>query len=78
MNYIKYKGPGEHSVRELEKIISQREAEIHEFNSCSKGIVIELNDNELKIITLTELHEMQNEAIKFDGFEAWTVRGRLI
>lgn len=28
-NYIRYKGKGEHSVRELEEIIEQREQEIH-------------------------------------------------
>lgn len=28
-NYIQYKGKGEHSVRELEEIIEQREEELH-------------------------------------------------
>jgi hypothetical protein len=28
-NYIQYKGKGEHSVHELEKIIEQREEELH-------------------------------------------------
>jgi hypothetical protein len=28
-NYIQYKGKGEHSVNELEKIIEQREEELH-------------------------------------------------
>jgi uncharacterized Zn finger protein (UPF0148 family) len=40
--------------------------------------VIELSDNELKIVTHYELMEMKNDAMKFDGFEGWVVRGKLI
>lgn len=78
MNYINYKGKGEHSVRELELIIEQREEELHQIKSSSKDVVIELSDNEIKIVSLQELHNMQKEALKYDGFEGWVVRGRLI
>ena len=33
MKYIRYKGKGEHSVNELEKIIEQREFELHVFKT---------------------------------------------
>lgn len=42
-NYIQYKGKGEHSVNELEKIIEQREEELHliksgQINTKNSGI----------------------------------------
>ena len=33
MKYIRYKGKGEHSINELEKIIEQREFELHLFKT---------------------------------------------
>jgi hypothetical protein len=42
------------------------------------GTIIELSDNELKIVSDKELKEMQESAIEFDGFEAWIVKGKLI
>ena len=36
MEYIRYKGKGEHSVNELEKIIEQREEEIYQLKLQSK------------------------------------------
>ena len=33
MKYIIYKGKGEHSINELEKIIEQREFELHLFKT---------------------------------------------
>lgn len=35
-NFIRYKGKGEHSVNELEKIIEQREEELHFIRSKSQ------------------------------------------
>jgi len=44
----------------------------------SDKIVIEFSDNELLIVTKEELQKMQESAIEFDGFESWTVKGRLV
>ena len=46
--------------------------------SSSDLIVVELSDDELKIITIAELEQWKQSAIDFDGFEGWIVRGRLI
>jgi hypothetical protein len=46
--------------------------------SSSDLIVVELSDDELKIITIAELKQWKQSAIEFDGFEGWIVRGRLI
>jgi hypothetical protein len=40
--------------------------------------VIELSDEELKIVTAEELAEMEKSAMEFDGFLGFTVRGRLV
>jgi len=40
--------------------------------------VIELSDEELKIVTKKELDEMYSDAIKFDGFFGFSVKGRLV
>ena len=46
--------------------------------SSSDLIVVELADEEIKIITRQELEQWQQSAIEFDGFEVWIVRGRLV
>ena len=46
--------------------------------SSSDLIVVELSDEEIKIITEKELNEWRKSAIEFDGFEGWIVRGRLV
>ena len=46
--------------------------------SSSDFIVVELSDEEIKIITEKELNEWRKSAIEFDGFEGWIVRGRLV
>ena len=46
--------------------------------SSSDFIVVELSDDEIKIISEQELKEWQQSAIEFDGFEGWIVRGRLV
>lgn len=46
---------------------------------CSSDlIVIELSDEELKIVTRQELEQMEKDAMDFDGFEGWLVRGLLV
>lgn len=40
-------------------------------------LVVELADEELKIITVEELEKWKKSAIEFDGFYAWVVRGKL-
>jgi len=44
----------------------------------SDKIVIELSDEELKIVTRSELEQMQNDALEFDGIENWIVKGMLV
>ena len=51
---------------------------ISRVGNSSDLIVVELSDNEIKIINEQELKEWQKIAIEFDGFEAWTVKGRLV
>ena len=51
---------------------------LHNVVSSSDLIVVELSDDEIKIITEKELNEWRKSAIEFDGFEGWIVRGRLV
>ena len=51
---------------------------LHNVVSSSDLIVVELADEEIKIITRQELEEWQKSAIEFDGFEGWIVRGKLV
>ena len=44
----------------------------------SQEYVIELSDEELKIVTAEELADMEKSAMEFDGFLGFTVRGRLV
>lgn len=44
-NYIQYKGKGEHSVHELEKIIEQREQELHLIKSGQRKTAMEWWNN---------------------------------
>ncbi len=44
----------------------------------SDKIVIELSDEELKIVTRSELEQMQKNALEFDGIENWIVKGMLV
>lgn len=46
--------------------------------SSSDLIVVELSDNEIKLITEKELKQWKADALEFDGFEGWLVRGRLV
>lgn len=46
--------------------------------SSSDEVVVELSDNELKIIRYPELEQWQKDALEFDGFEGWIVKGRLV
>jgi len=39
-------------------------------------MVIELSDEEMQIVSKDELIQMEKEAMEFDGFEGWTVRGK--
>ena len=40
--------------------------------------VVELSDNEIKILSESELVKWKKVALEFDGFEGWIVRGKLI
>lgn len=39
-------------------------------------MVIELSDEEMQIVSADELIQMEKEAMEFDGFEGWIVRGK--
>lgn len=39
-------------------------------------MVIELSDEEMQIVSTEELIQMEKEAMEFDGFEGWIVRGK--
>jgi len=41
-------------------------------------ILIELSDNELRLVTEEELEEMERSCAEFDGFEDWVVKGTLV
>ena len=51
---------------------------LHNVVSSSDLYVVELSDEEIKIITENELNEWRKSAIEFDGFEGWIVRGQLV
>ena len=56
---------------------------VKKFALCSVGssndlIVVELSDEEIKIITRQELEKWKKDAMEFDGFEGWIVRGILV
>ena len=40
--------------------------------------VVELSDDEIKIVSESELQQWKKEALEFDGFEGWIVRGKLL
>jgi hypothetical protein len=71
--YLKY---NEYYVEWLETKIEQ--LMLGGVGNSSDLIVVELSDDEIKIISEQELKEWQQSAIKFDGFEGWIVRGRLV
>lgn len=51
---------------------------LYDVGCSSDLIVIELSDEELKIVTRQELEQMQKDAMEFDGFEGWIVKGILV
>ena len=42
-----------------------------------KNILIELGDEELKLVSQKELDEIIKSDEEFDGFHGWTLKGRL-
>ena len=66
-------------IEEIETYLKKREAAINFTQSCTElpnKMVIELSDEEMKIVSTEELIQMETEAIEFDGFEGWIVRGK--
>jgi hypothetical protein len=57
---------------------TEQQLRLHGVLSSSDKIVIELSDKELQIVTRQELSKMQDDAMEFDGFEGWIVRGKLV
>ncbi len=41
-------------------------------------VVVELSDDEIKIISEKELEQWQKDAMEYDGFDGWIVKGKLI
>lgn len=50
------------------------------YNYCCTELpnkmVIELSDEEMQIVSIEELIQMEKEAMEFDGFKGWIVRGK--
>lgn len=42
------------------------------------NFVVEFSDNEIQIVTRQQLEIWQNESIKFDGFDGFSIKGRLL
>lgn len=40
--------------------------------------LIELNDNELKVVSSDELEQLFKDAMEYDGFLGFTVKGRVV
>lgn len=40
--------------------------------------VLELSDNEIKLATRQEIQFLKEEALKYDGFDGFTIKGRLL
>ena len=69
MEYLRYKGKGEHSVNELEKIIEQREEELHLIKS---GDVVK-NYDSLDSVRLSCFQEVWQKWAELDTkeFDSW-------
>jgi hypothetical protein len=61
---------------EQEKVVKNNAVLPHV--SGSSLFVIELSDEELKIVTKDELDKMYDGAMEFDGFLGYMVKGRLM
>jgi len=72
--YINYKGNGEHSVNELEKIIEQREEELHLIKS---GDVVKNNDllHNVRKRFITAANEITSEGLEC-GLEDLSIEDR--
>ena len=62
---IQYKGKGEHSINELERIIEQREEEIHLLNSSKKS-----KDCSLDVVSIKSL-KAKLKVLIFSAREDW-------
>ena len=64
----------------LEQAILNAINEAINYTCCCEELpnkmVIELSDEEMQIVSTDELIQMEKEAMKFDGFEGWIVKGK--
>lgn len=78
-----YKETGIHAVLDnvsyivwLENKLVKNMAVTHCCAELPNKIIIELSDNEMQIVSTEELRQMEEEAIEFDGFKEWLVKGK--
>lgn len=59
---------------------AKKEVEAINYSQCCMELpnkmVIELSDEEMQIVSTDELIQMEKEAMEFDGFEGWIVKGK--
>lgn len=62
-------------------ILKDRNKQAINYSQCCTELpnkmVIELSDEEMQIVSTDELIQMEKEAMQFDGFEGWIVKGKL-
>ncbi len=63
-------------AKSLENVV--KKLMLYGVGSSNDLIIVELSDEEIKIITSQELDKWEKDAMEFDGFEGWIVRGRLV
>lgn len=61
-------------------ILKDRNKQAINYSQCCMELpnkmVIELSDEEMQIVSTDELIQMEKEAMEFDGFEGWIVKGK--
>ncbi len=69
----------EEVIVDLLDFIKKRDKAMNYSQCCTElpnKMVIELSDEEMQIVSTDELIQMEKEAMEFDGFEGWIVRGK--
>ncbi len=69
----------EKAVTEIKEKAAKEVLHLVKSNSeiTSNMIVLELSDNEIKIVSREQLKKMEESAIEFDGFFGWSVIGTM-
>lgn len=68
------------STMEIMVMFAEKELEAINYSQCCTELpnkmIIELSDEEMQIVSTDKLIQMEKEAMEFDGFEGWIVKGK--